>query len=235
MFGVYICYPIFGLRYSSPPFAMRTISFIIMCYFLAACSGNPSQAATDYALAMAHMHGSGVAKDEEKGLSYLTRAAKAGNADAELAMGYFSLKGNGGMKQDETKAVEYFTKSAEHGNRDAQYNVGLAYARGQGVLKDFKKAYGWFEKAAYQNDAGAQYNLGVMTINGEGVTADPLTAYVWFRLAKENAYDGAEEGMESAKAALTEDQMEEAEQAYAEISQKITKKAQPKSEGNPPL
>ena len=44
------------------------------------------------------------------------------------------------------------------------------YAKGQGVIQDYKEALKWFRLAAAQGDAKAQYNLGVMYDNGEGVT-----------------------------------------------------------------
>jgi TPR repeat protein len=163
-------------------------------------------------------------------------SGSASQANKDLTTGYDYLKGTGGMTQDSAKAVELFTKAAKQGNRDAQYNTGLAYVRGEGVKKDYSEAYGWFELAAYQDDTGAQYNLGVMAINGEGTTVDPLAAYVWFKLADEKGYGGAKEGMESAKALMTEDQAKEIDRAYTEIFNKIRKPAeQPGSNDSAPL
>ena len=159
----------------------------------------------------------------------------AEQADEDLITGYEYLKGSGDKTQNSAKAMEYFTKAAKQGNRDAQYNVGLAYVRAEGVAKDFAKAYTWFEKAAYQDDVGAQYNLGVMSVNGEGVVADPLIAYVWFKLADEKGYDGAKEGMETARKNMTEDQAKEIDAVYAKISSKIKKPVEPVSADDVPL
>lgn len=209
--------------------------FIIGAVLLAACGGSASQGAADYATAVKYMRGEGVAKDEQKAMEYLVKAVNAGNDRAQLAMGYFYLRGTGGATQDAAKAVGFFTLAAQQGNRDAQYNVGLAYVRGEGVEKDMAKGFEWFEKAAYQDDAGAQYNLGVMSINGEGGEADPLAAYIWFKLAHEKAYKGADEGMEAAKADMTEDQIKEIDREYAKVARKIKKPAQAISVGAQPL
>jgi TPR repeat protein len=73
-----------------------------------------------------------VEKDATKALALFTAAADAGNAEAQLALGYLYMKGDG-VAADATKALALFTSAAEGGSRDAQYNVGLAYMRGQGV------------------------------------------------------------------------------------------------------
>ncbi len=213
---------------------LKPFYFIFGMIFLVACNSNPTQGAADYAMAVKYMRGSGVAKDEQKALTYLVRAADAGNPQAELAMGYYFLKGTGGIKQDSAKAAAFFTKAAEQGNRDAQYNVGLAYVRGEGVAKDLTKAYRWFEQAALQDDTGAQYNVGVMAMNGEGRTADSLTAYVWFKLASEKAYGGAVEAMDTANTGMTADQAKEIDREYAKVLRKIKKPVE-SNPGNQPL
>lgn len=153
----------------------------------------------------------------------------------DLLTGYNYLKGTGGMEQNAAKATEFFLKAAKNGNRDAQFNVGLAYVRGEGVGKDLASAYEWFKKAALQDDAGAQYTMGVMAINGEGTVADPVAAYVWFQLASEKSYDGAVEGMNAAKSAMTKEQIAEIPNAYAAVSAKIVALPVPAASGAVPL
>lgn len=225
------------LDYSFFPMTLKKIICVASLIALAACGGSAVQGAADYATAVKYMRGEGVAKDEQKAMEFLEKAVKAGSDKAQLAMGYFYLRGTGGATQDAAKAVGFFTMAAEQGNSDAQYNVGLAYVRAEGVEKDLAKAYEWFEKAAYQDDAGAQYNLGVMALNGEGRESDPLVAYIWFALAHEKAYDGAEEGMDEAKAVMTEDQIKEIDREHAKVARKIQKPAQamPVTVGTQPL
>lgn len=211
------------MDYDSLPMNFNKFFVLSSFLLLVACSGNAAKGAADYALAVQYMRGDGVPKDEQKAMTYLTRAAAEGNANAELGMGYHYLQGSAGLTKDSEKAAVFFTRAAKHGNRDAQYNIGLAYVRGEGVTKDLAKAYTWFEKAAYQDDAGAQYNLGVMSVNGEGTAKDPLTAYVWFRIADEKAYGGAKEGMDAAKVDMTADQANDIDRTYEKISRKVKK------------
>lgn len=213
--------------YCSPAFPhhsmTRLLAALFACLLIASC-GNAQQAASDYKIALQYMNGEGVAKDEKKGMEFLTKAAEGGNADAQLMLGFYLIKGEG-VTQDAAKGFAYFEAAAKQGNRDAQYNTGLAYVRAQGVKEDYKKALSWFEKAALQDDVGSQYNLGVMYVNGEGTVADPVTAYAWFKIANEKKYEGAEEGMGVAKNAMTSDQIADIDATVAAISKKIKKPA----------
>ena len=51
----------------------------------------------------------------------------------------------------------------------AQNTLGLMYLTGDGVEKDFDKAFVWFDKASQQNDPQAQMALGYMYLKGKGV------------------------------------------------------------------
>lgn len=186
---------------------MRLFLLALFCVFLTSCSSE--QAQTDFRTAMQYLSGTGVQQNIAKGTELLQKAAKAGNADAELTLGYFYAKGQNGIEKNVEKAQELFLRAAKHGNADAQYNVGLAYVRGDGVIADLAKAVTWFTAAAKQNDAGAQYNLGVMYLQGEGVVADPLTAYAWFTLASENGFVGASDGQQDARHTMTDEQTKE--------------------------
>ena len=74
----------------------------------------------------------------------------------------------------------------------ADHKRGLAYYKGDGVAKDFRKASEWFEKAAAKGHAGAQYNLGIMAYLGQGTDKDFATAAKWFREAAEQGHAAAQ-------------------------------------------
>mgnify|MGYP001359154453 CR=1 FL=1 len=60
----------------------------------------------------------------------------------------------------------------------------LAYFyRGDGALKDLKKAFSFRKKMADQGDANAQNNLGWMYAKGEGVRKNSKEAIKWYRKA----------------------------------------------------
>jgi TPR repeat protein len=57
------------------------------------------------------------------------------------------------------------------------------YDNGQGVEKDFLKAFEWYRRAAEQDYPQAQFNLGVMYDNGQGVEKDYKKAFEWYKQA----------------------------------------------------
>jgi hypothetical protein len=64
---------------------------------------------------------------------------------------------------------------------DSQYRLGMTYFSGQGVEKDYVKAFELFQKSAVQGNAAAQGNLGLMYENGLGVTPDNAKAIEWYQ------------------------------------------------------
>lgn len=212
---------------------MRFFFLTISCLLLSACGSSQGQA--DFQLALQYLSGNRVTQSDAKGIELLQKAAKAGNADAELTLGFFHAKGQHGLKEDTKIATDLFLRAAKHGSSDAQYNIGLAYVRGDGVTQDYKEALQWFLKAAEQNDAGAQYNAGVMYLSGEGTAKDPLLAYTWFSLASDNGFVGASDGMNDAKHEMTEEQVKEIPATRARIEATVKKpaKAQTNTEAMP--
>ena len=81
--------------------------------------------------------------------------------------------------------LDMVRQAADQGDAEAQFNLGIAYAKGQGVLKDEAEAVRWYRLAADQDDARAQHNLGFMYANGQGVLKDEAEAMRWYRLAAE--------------------------------------------------
>ena len=61
-------------------------------------------------------------------------------------------------------------------NMDAQMILGDAFWEGDGVPKDFKKAFYYFEKAAQKNNSQALLNLGYMYRKGIACEVDLLKA-----------------------------------------------------------
>ena len=57
---------------------------------------------------------------------------------------------------------------------------GFSYFNGQGVPKNYDKAFGCFSQAAQQGNADAQFYLGVCYAEGKGVTKSLIQAYRWF-------------------------------------------------------
>jgi len=104
-----------------------------------------------YLLARRYANGWGVKMDGGDALSWLKKAAKAGNSKAlcELGSLYESngqLLGCGSTGEAFGKAVDCFRKSVDAGNPDAMASLADCYANGRGVRRDVDEAIALLEK-----------------------------------------------------------------------------------------
>src|SRR5712692_10533628 len=120
--------------------------------------------------------------DPARRVGYYTGRAKAGDADAQVALAVLYAKGDG-VAQDYAIAANWFRRAAEKGVMRAQYDLGVLYERGRGVPRDPAQAVTWYRKAAEQHHPLAQYNLAVAFTKGEGIRRDPFEAAVWYHRA----------------------------------------------------
>lgn len=63
----------------------------------------------------------------------------------------------------------------------------VRYQYGEGVARDYARAYRLYCIAALQGDGEAAYRLGWMHMNGHGMTMDDALAVGWFQLAAERS------------------------------------------------
>ena len=82
------------------------------------------------------------------------------------------------------EAIDNWAPLAAAGNKDAQYNLGRIYARGDGVQRDFHRAYSLFKAAAEQGHRGAADKLALMYKFGDGVPKDKERSKYWQRVAE---------------------------------------------------
>lgn len=74
---------------------------------------------------------------------------------------------------------------------EAHYAVAKLYWQGQGVPRDYYKAYDWLVRAAELGHAGAQAKLGYMYTDGVAVAQDYNQAREWYeKAAKAGDVDG---------------------------------------------
>ena len=151
-------------------------------------------AAAQYKMGGAYLHGLGVPKDAAEALEWYRKAAEQGEPNAQASLGFMYETGQG-VAQDYPGAVRWYRKAAEQGNAAAQVNLGILYAKGQGVAQDYPEAVRWYRKAAEQGERSAQYGLGIRYANGQGVAQDYAEAVRWYRKA-------AEQGEPNAQASL---------------------------------
>jgi|GEM_PF-2502062 len=116
---------------------------------------------------------------------------------------------------------------AQDGEAEAQNSIGRAYALGDSVRKDKKKAREWFARAAEQGDSLAQYNLYLLLTGGDNTSmkdseqalkwlhaaADRYSVRAQFRLAELYRKGDANEPQDPARAAALYESA--AKQGYA--------------------
>lgn len=152
---------------------MARVFIAFLCaFFLLAQAANEAAAALGNA--------AGLKPLSEAPAQELEEVPEISDADAAYNLGvkaYLNGRGNIG------DAVEWFRKAANLGSAKGQYRLGVAYEWGEGVEKDYAKAFKWYSKAAKQKNRGGQYGLGSLYANGRGVRRDTAEAAKWFKLS----------------------------------------------------
>jgi TPR repeat protein len=81
--------------------------------------------------------------------------------------------------------IEKLQSESASGDPTALFELGKAYASGNGVVRDERKAFDCYRKSAELGNAKAQNNLGRIYFNGWGVEKDEGEAIRWFRRSAE--------------------------------------------------
>ncbi len=104
--------------------------------------------------------------------------------------------------------IDSLITAANNGDANAQCKLGECYYYGQGVQKNYKRAFVLFEKAAVSGVTEAQYYIGECYYKGRGVDKNIYKANDWLSIAWEN------------RSALTDKQMEATEKMLAKTDRK---------------
>lgn len=119
-------------------------------------------AVAQYTLGEVYTEGNGVPQNASKALNWYRKAAEQGAPDAQKKIGYLYEFGSpvSGVQEDKAEAAIWFRKALEGyldrarlGDANAQYELGAAYYYGNGVPKDYVKAYVWCNLAAALGEA----------------------------------------------------------------------------------
>ena len=104
--------------------------------------------------------GLGIEKNAQQAVSYIKRAASAGDVSGQNLMGYCYLNG-AGIEKDDVQAFYWFEKAVASPNAYAgpMSNIAFCYKEGRGVEKDLKKALEWYQKAAEHGDTSVQSQI----------------------------------------------------------------------------
>ena len=77
------------------------------------------------------------------------------------------------------------TDTRKDSNSDSEFEEGMKFYFGEGVQRDYSRAFNCFTKAANNDNDRAQFYLGVMYDQGQAVSQDYSKARVWFEKSAE--------------------------------------------------
>ena len=128
--------------------------------------------------------GPGETPDPGTAVALCLAAARQGNADAQLDVGYMYEMGEW-LARDLPQAAHWYRKSAEQGNAIAQKNLGQFYEDGTAVAQDEAIALSWYRKSAEQGYRVGLMKVGYFLESGKSVKKDPAEAHGWYLKAAE--------------------------------------------------
>ena len=119
----------------------------------------------------------GCPRDFDLATDYLIRAAKAGDTNAQCALGEIIADGADNW-EDNLKAISWYQKAAESGHPGAQARLGDLLISTGPTAENYRKGVTLFLAAAEKGHPTAYLRLG-MIYSGEGLEPDLLQAYIW--------------------------------------------------------
>lgn len=131
---------------------------------------------------------------QQTDVKQLKKEAKAGDAQAQLQLGYELLFGKDADK-DEKAGFQWVEKAAKGGKKVAEWLLGRCYEHGIGTAVDEQKAFECYEKAAADSVSLAYKSLANIYLYGNKVIAkDAHQAVTYLQKAAEA---GSEDAMQS--------------------------------------
>lgn len=127
--------------------------------------------------------------------STIVKRAKAGNVEAQLALGKAYQEGKN-VKRDFLAAANWYKRALRQGDVEATYRLARLVHDGGGKLaKSPDLAAQLYRRAAQQGHSGAQNWLGFCYQFGFGLTRDYARAVNWYRKAAEQGYPAAQNNL----------------------------------------
>jgi len=129
-------------------------------------------------------------------MSWLVKAAKLGNAQAQYQLWDIYDRHSEGAPDVLEEAFYWLKEAAQNGHTKAKDDLAFCYLNGTGTSKDYEKAVYWMEQASNDGNVRAKTRLGAAYIEGIGVSADKEKG---LSLLKEAASLGDETAKEALK------------------------------------
>ena len=154
-------------------------------------SAENGHADAQFQLGNIYLMGEGVLQDDYEALYWYELAAKQNHREAQQNLDslkqYTESKNQyaGSVEKTETldviESVESITPKTANETSDAQmqYQQGIKYSIGDGVERDYEKAFQLFKQSAEAGHVPAQYQLGIAYAFGEGIGKDITESFKW--------------------------------------------------------
>ncbi len=139
-----------------------------------------------YSVGWRYELGLGVSQDYNEALKWYKKAESQGNENAIVRV-FHVQKHLGGQKNIDAQEQEkrrYYSKK--------WFEEGLKYYNGNGVTKDYKRAFQEFEMATVLDNKDAQYYMGRCYHYGLGVQQNYTYAFEWYKKAAEQGHKDAQ-------------------------------------------
>lgn len=120
----------------------------------------------------------------------LVRLAEGGSAEAQTALGFRYISGQG-VARSPSEAYRWYSKAAAQNHAGGLFSLGSLYYNGDGVEKSDLRAVELYQRAANLGHAGAMDNLGLFYALGQGVEADLRQSMRYMAHAAANGHRGA--------------------------------------------
>lgn len=126
-------------------------------------------------------------EDKTQGADWLTKAAAAGDAPAQVRLAGAYLNGQG-VTEDDAKAFDLYSKAADSGIAEAQEQLGYLYLSGRGVsAPDPYQGMQWSVKAGEQGNPFALINIAQAYFKGSALPQDNSNAAYYMYVAIERS------------------------------------------------
>jgi len=143
-----------GLMYEKGEGVAQDSSAAVKWYRMSAQQG---YANAQHDLGVSYYKGEGVAQDLKEAEKWFQSAAQQGYASSQSSLSVMYLNRN-----QYKEALKWVQLSANQGHAPAQINLGLMYYNGQGVARDYVRAYMWVSLAAEHHDPNAVRNRDII-------------------------------------------------------------------------
>lgn len=184
----------------------QNFDFAVKLLKFASDAGHPRAQAS---LGRMYKNGNGVERNLEEAERLLYFAAEQGHAIAEKELKEIYASTQKQFNKDSEKlfeeamtdyqndkynyAADSFKKLAAFGHANAQFMLGYMYTHGEGVPKNYNKAFEWYLLSAKQGHSSAQYELSNFYHFGFGLDeANMNESMKWLKISADNGNDEAQ-------------------------------------------